>query len=166
MKFIIDVSRSHLSSQADLNSLPVNMRYDPISWMCINRGNCTFHQLNQDTPEHERAAFSSYFKRTGLNPGMSQTVGTCVIYLCVCVSPSVVSDCVWPHGLKPTRLLWPWNSPGKNTGVGSHSLFQGSSPRDLSHLEIKPGSPALEAGSSPSEPPGKPVHTCMCAYVL
>ena len=101
------------------------MRYDPISWMCINRGNCTFHQLNQDTPEHERAAFSSYFKRTGLNPGMSQTVGTCVIYLCVCVSPSVVSDCVWPHGLKPTRLLWPWNSPGKNTGVGSHSLFQG-----------------------------------------
>ena len=25
----------------------------------------------------------------------------------------------------PTRLLWPWNSPGKNTGVGNHSLLQG-----------------------------------------
>ena len=26
------------------------------------------------------------------------------------------------HGLWATRLLWPWNSPGKNTGVGSQSL--------------------------------------------
>ena len=30
-----------------------------------------------------------------------------------------------PHGLYPTRLLCPWDSPGKNTGVGSHSLLQG-----------------------------------------
>ena len=29
--------------------------------------------------------------------------------------------------VKPTRLLCPWNSPGKNTGVGSHSLLQGIS---------------------------------------
>ena len=36
----------------------------------------------------------------------------------------VVSDSLWPHGLWPTRLLWPWNSPGKNTRVGSHSLLQ------------------------------------------
>jgi len=28
-------------------------------------------------------------------------------------------------GLKPTRLLCPWDSPGKNTGVGSLSLLQG-----------------------------------------
>ena len=27
-------------------------------------------------------------------------------------------------GLKPTRLLCPWDSPAKNTGVGSHSLLQ------------------------------------------
>ena len=26
----------------------------------------------------------------------------------------------------PSRLLYPWNSPGKNTGVGSHSLLQGN----------------------------------------
>ena len=73
------------------------MRYDPIPWICINRGNYKFHQLNQDTPEHERAAFSNYFKRTGLNPGMSQTVGTGV-YICMCIRPSVVSDSLWPHG--------------------------------------------------------------------
>ena len=33
-----------------------------------------------------------------------------------------------PHGLKPTSLLCPWNSPGKNTGVGSCSLLQGIFP--------------------------------------
>ena len=38
---------------------------------------------------------------------------------------SVESDSLWPHGLYPTRLLCPWASPGKNTGVGSHSLLQG-----------------------------------------
>ena len=30
-----------------------------------------------------------------------------------------------PHGLQPTRLHCPWDSPGKNTGVGCHFLFQG-----------------------------------------
>ena len=41
-----------------------------------------------------------------------------------CVNGSVMSDSLRPHGLWPTRLLVPWNSPGKNTGVGSHSLLQ------------------------------------------
>ena len=35
-----------------------------------------------------------------------------------------MSDSLWPYGFKPTRLLSPWDSPGKNTGVGSHSLLQ------------------------------------------
>ena len=30
-----------------------------------------------------------------------------------------------PYGLQPTRLLCPWDSPGKNTGVGCHFLLQG-----------------------------------------
>ena len=37
---------------------------------------------------------------------------------------SVVSDSVRPHGLQPTRLLRPWDSPDKNTGVGCHFLLQ------------------------------------------
>ena len=36
---------------------------------------------------------------------------------------SVVSDSLWPHGLKPTRLLCPWKFPGKHTGVGCHFIF-------------------------------------------
>ena len=38
-------------------------------------------------------------------------------------SHSVVTDCLWPHGLYST-----WNSPGQNTGVGSLSLLQGIFP--------------------------------------
>ena len=33
--------------------------------------------------------------------------------------------CFVIQGLYPTGLFCPWNSPGKNTGVGSHSLLQG-----------------------------------------
>ena len=33
-----------------------------------------------------------------------------------------MSDSLWPHGLEPTRLLCPWDSPGKNTGVGCHAV--------------------------------------------
>ena len=40
------------------------------------------------------------------------------------VSCSVASDSLQPHGLQPTRLLCPWNSPGKNTAVGCHFLLQ------------------------------------------
>ena len=41
------------------------------------------------------------------------------------VSHSVVSDSLQPHGLHPTRLLCPWDSPDKNTGVGCHAFLQG-----------------------------------------
>ena len=39
-------------------------------------------------------------------------------------SASVVSDSVRPHRRQPTRLRRPWDSPGKNTGVGCHFLLQ------------------------------------------
>ena len=38
-------------------------------------------------------------------------------------SRSVVSDSLRPHGLQPTRLLCPWDFPGKSTGVGCHCLL-------------------------------------------
>ena len=36
----------------------------------------------------------------------------------------VVSDFSRPHGLQPTRLLHPWDFPGKSTGVGCHCLLR------------------------------------------
>ena len=68
------------------------------------------------------------------------------------LSHSVVSNSLQPSGLYPARLLYPWDSPGKNTGMGCHALFreifptQGSNPglphcrRILYHLSHQ-GSP-------------------------
>ena len=46
----------------------------------------------------------------------------------MCLVAQVVSNSVWPHRQQPTRLRRPWDSPGKNTGVGSLSLLQGIFP--------------------------------------
>ena len=57
---------------------------------------------------------------------------------------SVISDSLQTHGLYPTRLLCPWDSPGKTTGVGCHARFRG-----LPDPRIKPESlmsPALASG--------------------
>ena len=35
-----------------------------------------------------------------------------------------MSDSVWPHRQQPARIPRPWDSPGKNTGVGCHFLLQ------------------------------------------
>ena len=40
----------------------------------------------------------------------------------------VVSNSLWPQGLEPAKLLCPWNSPGKNTGVGCQALLHGIFP--------------------------------------
>ena len=43
--------------------------------------------------------------------------------LCACSVASVMSNTLQPHGLQPTRLLCPWDFPGKSTGVGCHRLL-------------------------------------------
>ena len=65
----------------------------------------------------------------------SFTVWCACMYFCnnfnclLCVlSHSVMSNSLRLHGLQPTRLLCPWNSPGKNTGVDCHALLQGIFP--------------------------------------
>ena len=45
-------------------------------------------------------------------------------YHCCCEVASVVSDSVRPQRWQPTRLCHPWDSPGKNTGMGCHFLLQ------------------------------------------
>ena len=49
---------------------------------------------------------------------------SCIGCCCCCCVASVVSDSVRPHRWQPTRLPCPWDSPGKNTGVGCHFLLQ------------------------------------------
>ena len=56
-------------------------------------------------------------------------------------SRSVVSNSLRSHGLQLTRLLRPWNFPGKSPGVGCHFLLQGIFPTQGMNL----GSPTLQA---------------------
>ena len=69
-------------------------------------------------------------------------------------TPCVVDQSCWtlydPMDCSLPGSFRPWDSPGKNTGVGCHSLLQGGLPNP----GIEPGSPALQADSLPSEPQG------------
>ena len=47
------------------------------------------------------------------------------IHVCVDAKLFQFVDSLWPYGLWPTRLLCPWDSPDKNTGVSCYALLQG-----------------------------------------
>ena len=83
---------------------------------------------------------------------MSDTVDCCC---CCCLVTSVVSDSVRSHRRQPTRLPRPWDSPGKNTGVGCHFLLQYMQVK--SESEVAQSCPTL---SDPMDcsPPGSSVH--------
>ena len=72
-----------------------------------------------------------------------------------------MSNSVRPHRWQPTRL--PWDSPGKNTGVGCHSLLQCM--KEKSESEDVQSCPTL---SDPMDcsPPGSSVHGIFQARVL
>ena len=61
-----------------------------------------------------------------------------------------------PHRWQPTRLPRPWDSPGKNTGVGCHALLQGILTRGLNLRLLT--LPHWQPVSLPLEPPGKPEY--------
>ena len=77
------------------------------------------------------------------------------ICCCCCQIASVVSDSVRPHRRQPTRPRRPWDSPGKNTGVGCHFLLQRMKVK--SESEVAQLCPTL---SDPMDysPPGSSVH--------
>ena len=62
------------------------------------------------------------------------------------VSRSAMADSARPHGLQPARLLRPWGSPGKDTGVGCHALLQGIFPTQRVNLLLL-GPQRRQAGS-------------------
>ena len=80
-----------------------------------------------------------------------------------CQVTSVTSDSVQPHRWQPTRLPCPWDSPGKNTGVGCHFLLQCMKVK--SEREVAQSCPTL---SDPMDysPPGSSVHGIFQARVL
>ena len=82
---------------------------------------------------------------------------------CCCQVTSVVSDSVRPHRRQPTRLPRLWDSPGKNTGVGSHFLLQ--------CMKVKSESEVAQSCPTLSDPmdcslPGSSVHGIFQGRVL
>ena len=76
---------------------------------------------------------------------------------------SRVQLCVRPHRQQPTRLPCPWDSPGKNTGVGCHFLLQ--------CMKVKSESEVVQSCLTLSDPmdcslPGSSVHGIFQARVL
>ena len=74
-----------------------------------------------------------------------------------------MSNSVRPHRQPPTRLLCPWASPGKNTGVGCHFLLQ--------CMKVKSESEVIQSCPTLSDPmdctlPGSSVHGIFQARVL
>ena len=74
-----------------------------------------------------------------------------------------MSDSVWLHRRQPTRLPRPWDSPGKNTGVGCHFLLQ--------CMKVKSESEVAQSWPNFSDPmdcnpPGSSVHGIFQARVL
>jgi len=82
---------------------------------------------------------------------------------CYCQVTSVVSDSVWPQRWQPTRLPRPWDSSGKNSGVGCHFLLQ--------CMKVKSESEVTQSYPTLSDPmdcslPGFSVHGIFQARVL
>ena len=78
-------------------------------------------------------------------------------------SPSVVSNSVQTHRRQPTRLRHPWDSPGKNTGVGCHFLLQCMKVKSESEV----AQPCLTLRDPMDySPPGSSVHGIFQARVL
>ena len=74
-----------------------------------------------------------------------------------------MSDSVRPHRQQPIRLPCPWDSPGKNTGVGCHFLLQ--------CMKVKSESEVAQSCLTPSNPmdcslPGSSIHGIFQARVL
>ena len=95
-----------------------------------------------------------------LSPLLCNSIHKC---RCCCYVASVVSDSVRPQRRKPTRLPHPWDSPGRNTGVGCHFLLQWMKVK--SEREVAQSCPPL---SDPIDysPPGSSVHGILQARVL
>ena len=82
---------------------------------------------------------------------------------CCCYVASVVSNSVQHHSRQPTRLYRPWDSPGKNTGVGCHFLLQ--------CMKVKSESEVAQSFPTLSDPmvcslPGSSVFGILQARVL
>ena len=100
---------------------------------------------------------------------LNEIKGVEILIFCFCFGCSAAAKSLQscptlrPHRQQPSRFRCPWDSPGKNTGVGCHFLFQ--------CMKVKSESEVAQLCPSPSDPmdcspPGSSVHGSFQARVL
>ena len=89
----------------------------------MSSSNCCFLTCIQISQEACQVVWYSHLFQNFPQFIVIHTVKGIGIVSSVQFSRSVVSDSLRPHGLQPTRLLRPWDFPGKSTGVGCHCLL-------------------------------------------
>ena len=116
-----------------------------------------------DTHRHIKYIPVKHTQGCGMNWEVGIDTRTILMLCYAMLSRSVVFDSVGPHRRQPTRLPRPWDSPGKNTGVGCHFLLQCMKVK--SESEVAQSCPTL---SDPMDcsPPGSSVHGIFQARVL
>ena len=140
----------------------------------------TFHLLPCFSSVLYSASFLAYFKASSSTASLRRFLWTqqavtyiplcaatlpCLYFCCCCCCcvTSVVADSVRPRRRQRTRLPRPWDSPGKNTGVGFHFLLQ--------CMKVKSKSEVAQSCPTPSDPmdcslPGSSIHGIFQARVL
>ena len=84
--------------------------FHPVSWPIQGRDNFSTHKSTESFCRHSQVTVPE------MSPRYPQMKSFSVAQL---------SNSMQPHGLYPSRLLYPWDFLGKNTGVGRHFLLQG-----------------------------------------
>ena len=146
-------------SVCDLESHVFNIQSYPTSFLCVPR---------ETSRAHSGFSVSGGAGWPGCpHPGLCcrppQTPSHCRAPLLLLLSHfSRVQLCV-THRRQPTRLPRPWDSPGKNTGVGCHVLLQCRKVK--SESEVAQSCPSLRDPMDCS-PPGSSVHGSFQAGVL
>ena len=115
---------------------PTMLPFDIISTFLINE--FTFSHLH-----HSRALIHSLgisFKYSLKRLKVTCSIFTFYQHTSPCMNAyqvaSVMFDSLRPYGPLPTRLLYPWDSPGKNTAMGYHALLQGIFPTQGSNSHL------------------------------
>ena len=120
-----------VGSTGEGNGTPSSTLAWKISWTDEPGG---LQSTGSQRVRHLLSDFTFTFHFRALEKEMATHSSVLLVALILCCL--VVKSCpslLQPHGLEPARLLCPWNSPGKNIGVGCHFLLQGIFPTKRSN---------------------------------
>ena len=141
-------------------------------WWCLPRflySSCFYSKycipilatsLNNSSPVQDCFGSRFIFSLFHMSSKILSTL--CLKHSCCCCFEvtSVMCDSVQPHRRQPTRLLCPWDSSGKNTGVGCHSFSNA-----CMHAKLLQSCPTL-CDPTDNSPPVSSVHRIFQARIL